>query len=113
MEKIYQAVALEMGLKGWEERTSVVSEGYTKAVWKRKGDIGEWQFLIENTEKCRADEVFCLMELKAGKKFGAKLYTPKKVLDGVGINPILGTLRKGIERLVEKTTGGGYVCQSL
>lgn len=113
MKKIYDMIALEMGLKGWEERTSVASDDYTKAVWKKKGEVGEWQFLIENTEKCRADEVFCLMELNVGKRIGAKLYTPKKILAGVGVNPVLETLRKGIERLLEKTTEGGYICQSL
>lgn len=53
------------------------------------------------------------MELKAGKKFGAKLHTPVKVLAGIGVNPILETLRKGIEKLVEKETKGGYICQNL
>ena len=53
------------------------------------------------------------MELKAGKKFGSKLHTPLKVLEGIGVNPILETLRYGIEKLVEKETKGGYICQNL
>lgn len=113
MNRIYEELERQMSENGWTNQRNVVSREYTKSVWKRKGDVGEWQMLMEHDVRVRKDEVFCVMELKAGKKFGAKLHTPVKVLAGVGVNPILETLRKGIEKLVEKETKGGYICQNL
>ena len=112
MNRIYEELDRQMSEKGWTNQRNVVSYEYTKSVWKKKGDVGEWQMLMEH-DVVRKDEVLCVMELKAGKKFGAKLHTPVKVLAGIGVNPILETLRKGIERLVEKETKGGYICQNL
>ena len=113
MNTIYEELEIQMSENGWTNQRNVVSPEYTKSVWKKKGDIGEWQMLMEHDVRVRKDEVFCVMEMKAGKKFGAKLYTPLKVLGGVGVNPILETLRKGIEKLVEKETKGGYICKNL
>lgn len=113
MNRIYEELDRQMSENGWTNQRNVVSREYTKSVWKKKGDIGEWQMLMEHDIRMKRDEVFCVMELKAGKKFGAKLHTPVKVLAGVGVNPILETLRKGIERLVAKETKGGYICQNL
>lgn len=113
MEKIYEAVALEMGLRGWEEQRNVVSDDMIRAVWKKKGDVGEWVFLMEYDREKRADEVLFVMELNVGKKIGSKLYNPIKVLRGAGVVPVLKTLGKSVGRLLEKTLGGGSVCQSL
>lgn len=113
MNRIYEELDRQMSENGWTNQRNVVSSEYTKSVWKKKGDIGEWQMLLEHDIRMKKDEVFFVMELKAGKKFGAKLHTPVKVLAGVGVNPILETLRKGIEKLVEKETKGGYICQNL
>ena len=113
MEKIYEAVALEMGLQGWEEQRNVVSEDMIRAVWKKKGDVGEWAFLMEYEREQRPDEVFFMMELNVGKKIGAKLFNPVKVLKCAGVVPVLNTLGKSVGKLLEKTLGGGSVCQSL
>lgn len=113
MNRIYEELDRQMSENGWTNQRNVVSSEYTKSVWKKKGDIGEWQMLMEHDIRMKKDEVFCVMELKAGKKFGAKLHTHVKVLAGIGVNPILETLRKGIEKLVEKETKGGYICQNL
>ena len=113
MNRIYEEIDKQITECGWVNQRSVVSAEYTKSVWKKKGDVGEWQLLMEHDSKCKKEEVLCVMELKIGKKFGAKLYTPLKVLDGVGVSPILNTLRNGIEKLIEKETKGGYICQNL
>ena len=113
MKTVYERIAVEMEGNGWEERSSIVSDEYTKVVWKRKGDIGEWQFAVENKEEYRPGEVCCVLVFIIGKKFATKLYTPKNVINGAGIIPVLNALRKGIERLVQKETKGGYICQNL
>lgn len=113
MNRIYEELDRQMSENGWTNQWNVVSSVYTRSVWKKKGDIGEWQMLMEHDIRMKRDEVFCVMELKAGKKFGAKLHTPVKVLAGVGVNQILETLRTGIEKLVAKETKGGYICQNL
>ena len=113
MNRIYEELDRQMSENGWTNQRNVVSREYAKSVWKKKGDIGEWQMLMEHDIRIKKDEVFCVMELKAGKKFGSKLHTPLKVLEGIGVNPILETLRYGIEKLVEKETKGGYICQNL
>ena len=113
MITVYEKIAVEMKGNGWEERASIVSDEYTKVVWKRKGDIGEWQFAVENKEEYRPDEVLCVLVFIIGKKFAAKLYTTKNVMNGAGVIPVLNALRKGIERLVQKETKGGYICQNL
>ena len=113
MEKIYEEVAIEMGLQGWTEEMNLVADDMIRAVWKKKGDVGEWMYLMEYDKNRKEDTVLCLMKLSVGKKFGAKCETPLNVLRGAGVVPVLNTLRRGVERLLEKTTGGGEVCQSL
>lgn len=84
MEKIYEAVALEMGLQGWTEERNLVADDMIRAVWKKKGDVGEWMYLMEYDKNRKEDTVLCLMKLSVGKKFGAKCETPLNVLRGAG-----------------------------
>lgn len=95
MERIYEQVALEMGLRGWEEQRNVVADDVMKAVWKKKGDV------------------LCLMCLTVGRKFGAKCHTPVKVLMAAGVEPVLCALNRGVERVIIETSKGGEVWQTL
>lgn len=113
MEKIYEQAALELGLQGWEEQRNVVADGFMRAVWKKKGDVGEWVFTMEYEEEKHGKDVLCGMSLNIGRKFGARCAAQIKVLSCTGVEPILKTLNKGVERLINQTLGGGEVWQDL
>ena len=113
MERIYEQVALEMGLRGWVEQRNVVADDVMKAVWKKKGDVGEWVFMMEYEEGKHGGDVLCLMCLTVGRKFGAKCHTPVKVLMAAGVGPVLCALNRGVERVMRETSKGGEVWQTL
>ena len=116
MEKLYEQMALEMGMKGWGEQRNVVADDVMKAVWKKKGDVGEWVFMMEYEETKHGGDVLCLMCLMCltvGRKFGAKCHTPVKVLMAAGVGPVLCALNRGVERVMRETQKGGEVWQTL
>lgn len=102
-----------MGLKGWEEQRNVVADDVMKAVWKRKGDVGEWVFCLEYEAGKNGGDVLCLMCLTVGRKFGAKCFTPVKVLKAAGVVPVLSALNRGVERVIRETSKGGEVWQTV
>lgn len=111
MENVYLKMSVEMGLKGWGEQFNVVSDKECRAVWKKKGDVGEWVFLLENIEG--KDKMLCAMSLKAGKEFAAKMEVQTDMMMAMDVGDILASCKGAIERMLHKSTGGGYICQKL
>lgn len=107
-------MSVEMGLKGWDEQISVVSDEECRVVWKKKGDVGEWMFLIEDIEgRGNMNHMRCVMSLKAGKEFAAKMIVETALILAIDIEDILASCRGAIVRMLHKSTGGGYLCQVL
>lgn len=111
MEKMYERVVLELGLNGWEEQRNVVCEDFIRAVWKKKGDVGEWVFVLEYEKGENDDKVLYLLQLTVGRRIGAKCYAPVKLLEDAGVLPTLEAHKRAIVRLIEKELIGGEVCQ--
>lgn len=112
MENVYLKMSVEMGLKGWEEQRSVVSDKECRAVWKKKGDVGEWMLLLEQCTDDK-DRVCITMSLKAGKEFAAKTIEEADLMMVMDIEDVLELCRGAIVRMLHKSTGGGYLCQIL
>lgn len=104
-------VSVEMGLKGWEEQRSVASEEECRGVWKKKGDVGEWMFLLENVDG--EDLMRCVMSLKAGKELAAKMTVSRDLMMLTDVEVLLVSMHGAVVRLLKKELGGGYVCQDL
>lgn len=114
MEEIYNKSALELGLKGWNEYLSVVCDGSMRALWKKNGDIAEWQFLMEKDEGDEGDgKMLCALVLKTKKELGARMRVHPDVLRHTSIEVMIESLKKAIIRLLDKELKGGSVWQNI
>lgn len=110
---IYEKIGLELGIDGWEETMSNPSMEYTKAVWKKKGDVGDWHFCIEYDKEKDAKKVLCILQLNIGKAIESKVNTPIYVLDVIGVKDTLLALKTAVVLLLHKSMKGGMICQNL